>query len=1015
MNAAGASVENSPHALRAVEEMESRMLRNSWILALAGAALMAGTALAGTFGTVVSIGGQAADVALDEARGVLYIANFTANRIDVMSLAANTIQTSINVPAQPSSISLSPDGRWLIVAHYGNTTAPASPQNGLTLIDLANKNAKQTFALGDPPLGVAFGIDNKALVVTTTAFLIFDPAIGTTTTLRSIQATAAKALPVPAANFPPEITGASVAASADYTTIYGLADDLVFRYDVGQHALYGGNYSSAPPQGPRAVSVARDGSYAAMGWEMTDSSLHFYAEFPNASGILNVGGHAVDSDHGLVYSEVPTSAGASPVLTVRDADNLTLRESIQLPEHMAGNAVLSSDDKTIYAVSDSGVMVLPVGNLNDAPRVEASAQDLVFRGNFCDRNVATQTLTITDPGGGHTPFTITSSTAGLAVTPASGMTPATVQVTVDPNAFSDKKGTVQASLTIASDTAANIANPVRVLINSREPDQRGTFVDIPGTLVGLAADPVRQRYYVLRQDQNQVLVFNGTNNTQIATLRTCTKPMSMAATFDGRTLLVGCDNSHLMSVFDLETLQAMPSIDTLSGYVQSVAVSSKAILAVMRDGGGGNPYIARVDLVTRVAPRMNTLGVFDNRVPLDTVLTASPNGSHILAASSDGSVMLYDANVDSFTISRKDFSGLSGAYAASAFDQFVVGNNLLNSSLVPEAQFETGTGSSSGFVFVDQTGYRTTAPDSASPGVIQQVDLTTGAGIRPTRMAEAPILGSDSSIKQVFTASLVALQDRSEFVSLTTSGITALPWNYDASVAPPQISAVVSAADNKSPAAPGGLITVWGSDLSPTNLATSEIPVPTALADSCLTVNGQPMPLIFVSPNQINAQMPFQAIGNVTVIVHTPGGVSDNFNLTVQPTAPAVFLSGVAGPEIDVPTVVRASNNLLVTDSDPVHRGDTLIIYLTGLGAVSPVVDNGTPAPSDTLALALTQPTVTLGGVNLGILYAGLAPGEVGVYQINVTVPQSAPQGLSVPLTITQGTSTHTVDVRVVQ
>src|ERR1700738_4254366 len=64
---------------------------------------------AGTFGKVVAIGGQASDLALDESRGVLYVANFTANRIEVMSLSTNTIQTSINVAAQPSSLAISPD------------------------------------------------------------------------------------------------------------------------------------------------------------------------------------------------------------------------------------------------------------------------------------------------------------------------------------------------------------------------------------------------------------------------------------------------------------------------------------------------------------------------------------------------------------------------------------------------------------------------------------------------------------------------------------------------------------------------------------------------------------------------------------------------------------------------------------------------------------------------------------------------------------------------------------------
>src|ERR1700692_985745 len=98
-------------------------MRKYWILALAVALIPSGSLLAGTFGRVVPIGGAASDVGLDEARGVLYIANFTANRIEVMSLANNTIQTSINVAAQPGSISLSPDGRYLIVAHFGNNLA----------------------------------------------------------------------------------------------------------------------------------------------------------------------------------------------------------------------------------------------------------------------------------------------------------------------------------------------------------------------------------------------------------------------------------------------------------------------------------------------------------------------------------------------------------------------------------------------------------------------------------------------------------------------------------------------------------------------------------------------------------------------------------------------------------------------------------------------------------------------------------------------------------------------------
>ena len=87
-------------------------------------------------------------------------------------------------------------------------------------------------------------------------------------------------------------------------------------------------------------------------------------------------------------------------------------------------------------------------------------------------------------------------------------------------------------------------------------------------------------------------------------------------------------------------------------------------------------------------------------------------------------------------------------------------------------------------------------------------------------------------------------------------------------------------------------------------MASSEIPLPTALANSCLSVNGLPVPILFVSPNQVNAQMPFEAVGNVTLILRTPGGTSDNYNLVVEPNAPSVFHDRRRSAH-QLPTVVR--------------------------------------------------------------------------------------------------------------
>jgi len=149
--------------------------------------------------------------------------------------------------------------------------------------------------------------------------------------------------------------------------------------------------------------------------------------------------------------------------------------------------------------------------------------------------------------------------------------------------------------------------------------------------------------------------------------------------------------------------------------------------------------------------------------------------------------------------------------------------------------------------------------------------------------------------------------------------------------------------------------------------------------------------------------------------LYTPGGVSDDYYLNLLPAAPAIFLSGTAGPLTNIPVVVKADNQQLVTPSNPIHSGDEIVIYATGMGATSPEVEAGDASPSSPLAVALLGPDVSLGGVPMAVSYAGLAPGEVGVYQINARAPAKAPAGTDVALTVTQGGMTASVTVRVVE
>jgi uncharacterized protein (TIGR03437 family) len=1041
------------------------------------AVLFSAAAWGATFGTVVPIdipvGGHVSDIVLDEPRGVLYIANFTARRIDVMSLADKKITSSINVQPLPTAMALSPNGAYLVVTHLGGDPgfplfpqAQSCPNGGLSVITLG-ANSVQPFCLGDGGLGVAFGNDDQALIVTRTGLILFDPLSGAIQSIgdficdQVVNGVAppvcaiARALPTALGTSPTQIIAASAAAARDGFTIYGQAQltqtssaVLRFRYDVRDKNVVPLPSGSATAAAPSTVSVNRDGSRFMAGSGLFDRNGNVVARIKSAVNINNLGSHVIDSlgnasyPYGIIYGQIPDASGPG-ALTLFDGDNLTVRQRIQLPENLTGRSVLNSTRTVLYAASDSGVLILPVGALNQEHLLIASKEDLVFRSNTCEKGILKQEFDVVNPGGGRTRFQIAPTDTqgklvdGISVTSDSVFTPAHVTVTVDLNKFQKQKGTTTAFLIIASPEAVNLPDPVRVLVNNRDPDQRGTFVNIPGNLVDILSDPARDRYYVLRQQKNDVQVYDSSNNNLIATLRTSTTPTTMTITMDRRYLLVGHDDSQFANVYDLNSLAAQqPIVFPVGHYPNSIAASNSTILAASRIAGA-----IAFDLIQfpqRQAFPLPSLGIYQSSGS-NTALTASADGRVILAALADGNVFLYNDSLHTFTTSRKDFAALSGAYAASNNGLYLVDNNILNSSLVPIKKLDA-VNFSSGFVFAANSAFLITRGVPADPppptivchpvegipgpglcigeasnapftfkagaivpGAIQTV---TGLGpdkfdpsvsdiVRPARIVEAPLAPTGA-----FTRTLAALRDQSALVALTDSGVTVIPWNYDAPVPIPQLNRVVSAADQSTAVAPGTLISVIGSGL------------PTALGDACLTANGATVPLLrSVSATEATGQLPFNIDGNTQLTLRTQGGVSDNLNITIRPTAPSVFRG--SGESADGASIFRAANNMLVSESNPVREGDDLVIFATGLGRTTPAISAGEAAPSDPLSVAVTPADVSLDGIPLQVVYAGLTPGGVGVYQINVRAPYGLNEGQAVPLVIRQGGMATTVAVPV--
>ncbi len=181
------------------------------------------------------------------------------------------------------------------------------------------------------------------------------------------------------------------------------------------------------------------------------------------------------------------------------------------------------------------------------------------------------------------------------------------------------------------------------------------------------------------------------------------------------------------------------------------------------------------------------------------------------------------------------------------------------------------------------------------------------------------------------------------------------------------------------------------------------------LGDTQVLLGGQPLPLDFVGSGQINAVVPYATpINSIQQLIVIRNGIySPPEIVVVAPTEPAVFTQDQSGTGAGVILVVKPDGTeFLNTASAPATAGDALMIYSTGLGAVNPEVTDGAAAPSSPLAQTVNPVAVTIGGKTAPVTFSGLAPGYVGLYQVNVTVPSGIAAATDVPLTVSVGNTT---------
>ncbi|MBC8165006.1 MAG: beta-propeller fold lactonase family protein, partial [Bryobacteraceae bacterium] len=565
--------------------------------------LAAAIATCATFGTVVTLVGGAADIVFDESRSRLYLVNTNQTRIEVYSTQQRRFLSPIRTESLPLAAAISRNGRFLYVA--------AHEASSLNIIDLETLELTGRVSLPAKPEGVAVGGDGRVLISTigtgtgnlSSVLLTFDPEAADTRSLTAVAITP----PPPASPLLPSPLGriflssrSQMQTSRDGNFIVGVNipnanSRTVFVYEVASATVL---RSRTILNASSVLSIAPDGSRFMAGLTLFDTqTLQILAQqnianspYPFANGTnfnlqQNQGGSAFAPDGSTLYSafniapvQNPPARASVSQMMLNDPENLLIRLGLQLPENLTGKMVMTSDGSTIYALSDSGFMILPVSTISLSPIAVPESTVTLLTSDQCGvyssnrssainvanagrgRLTATAQLlqtTPTGPGGiggiggpgggapgGGVVIILPPAPGGIIVpvpptlpggiptpqNPAVAANSPTVrsQNTADGSrldldfttaAAARTPGTVSPTHTflVQSNEAINIPSSVRVFQNFRDSESRGSLIPIP---VGLSANEALEDLVVDQGRRRLYIANSGLNRIEVFDMRT---------------------------------------------------------------------------------------------------------------------------------------------------------------------------------------------------------------------------------------------------------------------------------------------------------------------------------------------------------------------------------------------------------------------------------------------------------------------------------------------------------------
>ncbi len=701
---------------------------------------LAGSVQAATLGAIIPVTGGVADMAFDSARNRLYTVTTALNRVTVWSFPLRQRIAEITTAAQPLAVAMSPDGRRLYVACF--------QASALTVIDLTSTIPATVDQVSLPasPEGVAVGADGRVLISTigsgagnqSNVLLIYDPAATNSRSLTAVPIT-------PPPPTPPQLPSPSIQranrsflqASRDGRRIVGVnipnaTTRVVFVYEVASGTVL---RSRAVGGLSNVLSLSPDGTRFMAGLTLFDAdTMEVLAQqnlanspFPipantNFNTQTNQGGSAWLPDGSAILSAfniAPTGAARPNIsqLQVSDPDNLLIRDGVQLPENLTGKIVVTPNGQSLYAISESGFLDVPIGQLAQQPLADVQSTAVLLSNDQCGvfsslrsataavRNAGRGSLGATTaqligtaavpglggpggPGGGVViipgpggpiviqppgglPVNPTQPPAGAAAT-APVLRPQASGNGTDFNfsfnsANRNLTGSVTHEYAVTSVGAVNIPARIRVFQNNRDSDSRGEIIPIPTGisvnegLTDLVFDPLRQRVYIANSGLNRVEVFDTRSRRLLTPIKTGQLPRALALSPDNRELLVANSGGEAVSIVDLDQgrivgrlkYDAIPFNANLPLVTPSLVASTVGGVLVVMNNGSVWEQIGG-DLV----PRRLETDIFGTAttIPGPRSLAVSPDGEFVLIFSgANGFAYLFSAREDRFIVGRQIF------------------------------------------------------------------------------------------------------------------------------------------------------------------------------------------------------------------------------------------------------------------------------------------------------------------------------------------------------------------------